>query len=207
MDFKEEQEPFKVIDTKEKAEVGLDEEIIPVEETKTPEDKKEKKEKNLVREIMNYLLIIVIAFFSATLIQRYVFSQAIVKGESMQPTLHNNDILILWQLGDVKRDDVIVFQPVNEPDPFIKRIIGVPGDTLKIDNQGVYLNGEYMESCSIIETYCQQNKELVIPDGHYFVMGDNRNNSTDSRKIGLIKKDQIIGEAVFRLKGGFGFIR
>jgi signal peptidase I len=205
MDFKEDQEPFKVIETKEKAEVEI-EELSEVPTNEEVNNKKIKKEKNVFKEIINYLLIIGIAFFSATLIQRYVFSQAIVKGESMQPTLHNNDILILWQLGDIKRDDVIVFQPENETDPFIKRIIGVPGDTLKFEKLTVYLNGNEIESCSIIDTMCQQDKELVIPEGYYFVMGDNRNNSTDSRKLGLIKEEQILGEAVFRLKGGFGFI-
>jgi signal peptidase I len=205
MDFKEDQEPFKVIETKEKAEVEI-EELNEVTINDGVNNKKVKKEKNVFKEMINYLLIIVIAFFSATLIQRYVFSQAIVKGESMQPTLHNNDILILWQLGDVKRDDVIVFQPENETDPFIKRIIGVPGDTLKFEKLTVYLNGDEIESCSIIDTMCQQDNELTIPKGYYFVMGDNRNNSTDSRKLGLIKEEQILGEAVFRLKGGFGFI-
>lgn len=133
-----------------------------------------------------------------------------VSGESMFPTFKNKEYiltnLIGLRLNSPKRGDVIVFKapPDNEKD-FIKRVIGLPGDTIELKDGSVYLNGKRFDEsaylASDVKTYggafLRQDTEYTVPQGNIFVMGDNRPYSSDSREWGLLKISDVIGTSFF----------
>ena len=151
-----------------------------------------------------------IAYFLASFVTTYVAHQTTVEGESMEPTLTDGDSVIIQRLSyyfvDPKRYDVVVF-PVSYDDgtakktDYIKRVIGLPGETVQIIDGSVYINNEKLDddvygAAAINEAGIAENP-LVLGENQYFVMGDNRNMSTDSRNsyVGLVNKNDIIGEA------------
>ena len=151
-----------------------------------------------------------IAYFLASFVTTYVAHQTTVEGESMEPTLTDGDSVIIQRLSyyfaDPKRYDVVVF-PVSYDDGtakktyYIKRVIGLPGETVQIIDGSVYINNEKLDddvygAAAINEAGIAENP-LVLSENQYFVMGDNRNMSTDSRNsyVGLVNKNDIIGEA------------
>lgn len=151
-----------------------------------------------------------IAYFLASFVTTYVAHQTTVEGESMEPTLTDGDSVIIQRLSyyfvDPKRYDVVVF-PVSYDDGtakktyYIKRVIGLPGETVQIIDGSVYINNEKLDddvygAAAINEAGIAENP-LVLGENQYFVMGDNRNMSTDSRNsyVGLVNKNDIIGEA------------
>lgn len=156
--------------------------------------------------IWSYLKIIIVAFLIAFFLRAYVFDITMVDGTSMYPTLEDRDKLITvkltYQFSDPQRGDIVV---VNAPDmpghDYIKRIIGLPNERITIKNGQVYINDELLIEPYLDEVVTYGDTDMVIPDGYYFVMGDNRTDSRDSReeKIGVISKDDINGKAVFRL--------
>jgi signal peptidase I len=124
-----------------------------------------------------------------------------VESISMQPTLYAGDYVIVnkiaYKLGTPERGDVIVFRFPPDParEPYIKRVIGLPGDHLHIEDGKVYINGELL-----IEPYLRVQTERggdwTVPEDSLFVMGDNRNNSSDSRAWGMVPEENIIGRAL-----------
>ena len=155
----------------------------------------------IIKNILSYVIVIVIAL----LIKTYIFSPIKVNGTSMYPTLLDGDIMFLneigYYLGGLERFDIVVVKTEN--DRIIKRVIGLPGDTVEYKDNHLYINGEEFEEN--FEHDITHNFELseigyeVIPDDYYFVVGDNRGDSLDSRKIGLIHKKQIKGKTDFIL--------
>jgi len=140
----------------------------------------------------------------------FLFRPFQVSGDSMDPTFKNKEYiltnLIVMRFEDPKPGDVIVFKsPTDENKDFIKRIMGVPGDTIRIEGGGVYINGQKIDeskylSNSVYTTggaFLQEGEEITVPEGMYFVMGDNRPYSSDSREWGLLKKADIIGKSYF----------
>ncbi|MDD3349924.1 MAG: signal peptidase I [Eubacteriales bacterium] len=135
----------------------------------------------------------------------------IVKEHSMLPTLNENDYIFLskqsYRIHKPERGDIIVFhtdllQANGDEKLLIKRIIGLPGDEIYISEGVVYLNGEKLEEDYTLDGYTASEMDaLVVPEDELFVMGDNRQNSTDSREetIGCVDQDLIVGKAVFRL--------
>ncbi|MCL4397581.1 signal peptidase I [Patescibacteria group bacterium] len=134
-----------------------------------------------------------------------------VKGHSMEPTFHDGEYIltdkISYRLGFPQRGDVIVFKsPKNADVDFIKRIIGLPGENLKISGGKVYINGTLLDESAYLdpsvytgpESYLAENKEIVIPSGYYFVMGDNRMQSSDSRDFGPVLPSEFIGKVFWR---------
>ncbi|MBV7274579.1 signal peptidase I [Clostridium thailandense] len=162
----------------------------------------------LIKEIKDYMISITVALVIALLFHTYVFARATVQGPSMQPTLHNNDILFLEKIStetsNVKRGQIVVFDSKDENgDYYIKRVIGIAGDTVEIKNGHVYLNGSmlnesYLSSNNITEPSTDESK-YIVPDGCVFVLGDNRTNSKDSRVLGPIKIKDLKGHAVVRV--------
>jgi len=162
--------------------------------------------------IAGWALTIIVALILAFLIRTFVFVVATVDGPSMQPTLTNNDRLIVtkydYYFADVKRGDIVIcrFNDPNYPDIYVKRVIGLPGEMISIIDGVVYINGT-----AISEDYTEKSLPGIdrhynmdayyIPEGHVFVMGDNRNNSADSRmhSNGAISVDLIIGKAQWRI--------
>ncbi len=171
--------------------------------------------KRVIIEILDWIKTFVIIFVVVTVVHKYVFTPVKVDGSSMYPTLHHDDSVILWELNyEPDLFDVIVFE--YEPDVYyVKRIIGLPGDTIRYEQDQLYRNDEpilepflddgkqeigYFGSFTndfTLEGICQFEVCDEIPAGYYLVLGDNRQDSKDSRSIGLVKEDQILGKATF----------
>ena len=128
----------------------------------------------------------------------------------MQPTFHQNDYLIIskeaYAKTQPKRGDVVVFQSrllnvKGQEELLIKRVIGLPGDTVLIEDGNVYINGNMIPDNYTKDRYTNGYMSIKVPSGSYFCMGDNRLHSTDSRfeSVGCVKMDQIKGKVVFRL--------
>lgn len=159
----------------------------------------------IILEIVFY-----IAFFIAAInvIPRYICERVDVSGPSMKNTLENGDKLIGWKLKkNYDRFDIVFFNPEEHPqeEDYIKRIIGLPGETVKIDEDGIiYINGEVLQEDfgkAKIKNPGLAANPITLGEDEYFVLGDNRNNSTDSRKkiVGNVKESDIDGIAVFRV--------
>lgn len=133
-----------------------------------------------------------------------------IKGASMEPTFHNGNYIftskVTYKLRQPVRGDVVVFHAPRNPDlEYIKRVIGLPGDTVLIENQKVYVNGQEIQESYISDVttlgivgFMEEGKPIVVPEGHYFVMGDNRPRSSDSREFGPIPYENIIGQVIYR---------
>lgn len=162
--------------------------------------------KEVLKEILSTSVYLLFVLLFTILIIKYVGQRTEVIGPSMEPTLHNGDNLIVdkisYRFNDPERYDIIVF-PYLYADKtyYIKRIIGLPGETVFIDDKGnIYINGEKLEESygkEVITNPGMASKLIVIGDDEYFVLGDNRNNSSDSRAadVGLIKRKNILGRA------------
>lgn len=165
--------------------------------------------------ILEFVQSIVLALSVFVLMYLFVAQPNEVKGNSMLPNFVNGEYLltdkISYQLGEPKRGDVIVFKaPPSEPCSeneceYIKRIIGVPGDRIKVLNGQVYLNGELLNQFFLPDDYvsdpgdfCKEGEEVTIPQGMYLPFGDNRAHSRDGREFGPISKDLIVGKAFFK---------
>ena len=163
----------------------------------------------LKREIFDWIKTIAVSLVLAFLIVQ-VIKPTIVSGESMYPTLNDREYLILnrlsYKFGDIERGDIIVFKTDLKQDngkekDLIKRVIAIPGDHLVIKESQVYLNDELLDETYIHNAYTSGDIDITIPDGKVFVMGDNRENSKDSRSedVGLVSEDDILGEVMVRL--------
>ncbi len=160
--------------------------------------KSENKFLNFFKEIAIYILIIL----AVILVRTFIITPVRVDGDSMNDNLKNGEILLLKKYDkSFERFDVIVFKYKNEK--LVKRIIGLPGESIFYKDNKLYINGKYVEESMIDKkTYDFDLRELgfdTIPKNYYFVMGDNRTNSTDSRIIGLVSKDDILGSTNFIL--------
>lgn len=164
-----------------------------------------------------YLLVILCAVY---LLIHYVGQRTQVQGSSMEPMLTNGDNLIVdkisYRFRDPERFDIIVFPFQYENNVFyIKRIIGLPGETVRIDDEGnIYINGEILEEHygkEVIQNPGRAREEITLADDEYFVMGDNRNNSSDSRdpSVAEVRREDIVGRAWLRIWPfkEFGFIK
>jgi len=161
------------------------------------------KRVGVLREIINSLFFIAVALIFSEL----ALPRSSIDGPSMEPTLFTGQNLLISRLdylfGEIKRGDIAVFDPPNaKEEMLIKRVIGIPGDTIELRNQEVYLNGEKLNEpyfvnapCTPID--CPDNSWTLGPN-EYFFMGDYRNRSNDSRAFGPITRDRIVGKAVFR---------
>ena len=160
------------------------------------ENKDKKDKKAIFKEILSYVIIILVVLF----IKIYVVSPIRVNGNSMYDTLHDKDIMILnefiYYFNDIKRNDIVVVEEDNEY--LIKRVIGLPGERIKCENGEIYINDEiYDDKYSNSET--SDFEEIKINNGEYFVLGDNRKVSLDSRTFGSYKKREIKGKATFTI--------
>lgn len=178
-----------------------------LEEAKT----KEAKPKNIKREILDTVLYFLFLFVAVWAIVTFVGQRTVVNGESMYDTLNDGDNLWVdkfsYHFKEPQRFDIVVFPMYDGEEYFIKRIIGLPGETVRIDHQGnIYINGELLEEDYGYETIepgmiGRAFEGVTLGDDEYFVMGDNRNESEDSRFdiVGNVKREDLMGKAVFRL--------
>ena len=163
----------------------------------------------LKKEIIDWIKTIAISLVLAFLIVQ-VIKPTIVSGESMYPTLNDRDYLILnrlsYKFGEIERGDIIVFKTNLKQDngkekDLIKRVIAIPGDHLVIEDSKVYINNELIDEPYIHNAYTSGDIDIVIPENKIFAMGDNRENSKDSRSedVGLVDENDILGEVMVRL--------
>jgi len=138
------------------------------------------------------------------LIILFLYQPVRVEGTSMLPRLEDHDRLFInkfvYHITSIERGDVVVFHyPRNPEESYIKRVIALPGDTLRIDRGQVWVNGKALTEGYVPEMYRDTRSygETVIPDDSYFVMGDHRSISRDSREFGTVERDLIYGKAVF----------
>lgn len=165
-----------------------------------------KRERNKLRFrkiIKNTLYTLVIVAAVAVLITTLLMPVLQISGTSMEPTLNNEDIVVLLKTDDLERGDLCGFSYSNKI--LIKRTIGLPGDIIFIDSDGsVYVNGVLLDEPYIIDPglgECDIEFPYTVPENSYFLMGDHRSTSIDSRStvIGCIQKEQIIGKLVFKV--------
>lgn len=150
--------------------------------------------KEKIKEISPYVLIVVVI----VVIRIFIATPVKVDGDSMYNTLNDNDIVLLSKLSSIDRFDIIVLKENDNNATIIKRVIGMPGDKVKIRNNKIYINNKIIEDeYAYGET--SDYDEIILGDDEYFVLGDNRLISKDSRYFGAIKKSDIKGKAVFRL--------
>ena len=143
----------------------------------------------ILKELLPYLIIILVVI----LIRTFVVTPVIVNGPSMNPTLDGNEIMILKKYDtDYSRFDIIVVNKSVDGDNLIKRVIGLPNETIEYKHNKLYINDEIID-----DPYASGKTgdiaKIKLGDDEYFVMGDNRENSTDSRILGVIKKSELEG--------------
>ncbi|MFC0524119.1 signal peptidase I [Pontibacillus salicampi] len=168
------------------------------------------------KEWFDWIKALGIAAVIAIIIRMFLFSPVIVDGPSMLPTLQNGDYLIVnklsYSMGEPERFDIVVFQ-ATETKKYIKRVIGLPGEHVAYRDDKLYVDEKPIEEPFLKERLDQLGDNQTytfdfaledlpggnqtIPEGYVLVLGDNRNNSTDSRRLGLISKENLIGETQF----------
>lgn len=164
----------------------------------------------LRHEIISTVVYLLVVFVLIFLFIHFVGQRTVVSGSSMENTLSNGDNLIIdkisYRFRDPERFEVVVFPyKLDEKTFFIKRVIGLPGETVYIDAKGtIYINGEKLEESygrEVIANPGLASSEITLADDEYFVLGDNRNNSEDSRfdDVGNIKRSDLIGRAWVRI--------
>lgn len=189
---------------------GPRKEKYPSKEKKTPAEEPPSK----MRELISTLLYVIAALIVFSLIRTFLFAPVSVEGDSMVPTLHDDDRLILNKVASIDRFDIVVFNAPDDPGKqYIKRVIGMPGDTVEVQDDVLLVNGEVVP-----EEYLQPelfdlegtssftddfNLAILtgiteVPEGQYFLLGDNRQNSKDSRYFGFVNEENIIGTTDFR---------
>lgn len=163
--------------------------------------------KKIIKEIITWLLLIVLTITASYFITTNVFVKTAVAGVSMEPTLMEGQVVIVnkieYYLKSPKRNDVIVYKQSNREHSYyeIKRVIGLPGETVKIKNGIIYINDEALKEkvkTETIENAGLAEEGIKLDDNEYFVLGDNRNDSEDSRfaSVGNVLKNEILGKAV-----------
>ncbi|CQR48344.1 Signal peptidase IB [Paraliobacillus sp. PM-2] len=169
--------------------------------------------KGFARELFSWLKAIIIALVIVFVVREFLMTPSIVKGESMYPTLQDGDRIMISKVTPINRFDEIAFHAPDTDENYVKRVIGLPGDSIEMKDDMLYINGkayqeEYLtdKKQTAVNNYFTENftleeitGETVVPDGYLFVLGDNRPVSRDSRRFGFVKEDSVIGDVVFRI--------
>ncbi|SEQ54474.1 signal peptidase I [Piscibacillus halophilus] len=153
------------------------------------------------KEIWEWTKAIIIAVILAFFLRTYIFATSIVEGTSMDPTLHNGERVIfnkaVYLFDEPERGDIVIIQHPNKN--YVKRVIGLPNETVEVQNGVLYINGEEVEQDFLPPEQQEATSDfrpIEVPEHHYFVMGDNRDISKDSRNgLGYIHEDDIIGRS------------
>lgn len=167
--------------------------------------------KNVFGVFWEFIEAVVFALMIFFVCYLFLFQPNQVKGHSMEPIFHDGEYIltdkISYKMGLPKRKDVVVFRsPKNADVDFIKRIIALPGETVKLSGGKVFVNNILLDETDYLdpsvytgpESYLTENREVVIPAGRYFVLGDNRMQSSDSRDFGPVTPNEFIGKVFFR---------
>ena len=164
-------------------------------------NEKDKPQKSMKREIFEWIMVIVVAAAMAFVVRTFIFEPVSVEGSSMLNTLTNGEYMIAtkfdYLLGDPERFDIVICDYPNTDDGKyrVKRVIGMPGETVELVAGELYINGEHLAQDFDMTPNEAYFGPFTVPEGHYFVMGDNRNNSKDSRStlVGPLERSMIKG--------------
>ena len=152
--------------------------------------------KKVVKEVIPYILIVIFVIF----IKTYIVTPIRVNGPSMNDTLHNKDIMLLdeisYKFNDIKRFDIVVLK--YEDEYIIKRVVGLPGEELEVKDNRLYINGKIVKQ-DFNHAETKDIEKVIVEENCYYVLGDNRINSVDSRIIGSVNKNRIKGKAIFTI--------
>lgn len=151
----------------------------------------------ILHEYRFYLIVIILAF----LLRTFVFRISFVHGQSMEPTLHDKNILFctIFDRYNLKHGDIIIIKAPTENKLYIKRVIALPNDTLVLENEDVIVNGTKLDEKYIKNTTHYYTNSMTLASNEYFVLGDNRDHSDDSRYFGPIDKDSIIAKVKLKI--------
>lgn len=172
---------------------------LPQEETPAQETQ-EKPQKSTTKEIISWVVTLGAAVLIALVIRTFGFQLVRVDGESMMTTLHDGEIMFTtmfdYKFGTPERFDVVICHYPNRGNTnFVKRVVGLPGDTVQISNGYLYVNGVYYPEEYLTRRPDYSFGPYTVPEGKYFVLGDNRSNSNDSHIIGPLDQSMIFGHA------------
>ena len=177
-----------------------------IELTSTETEKgslKEKPKKSMQREIFEWVMVIVCALGMAFVLRTFVFEPVSVDGRSMMNTLQDREYMIATKFdyltGDPQRFDIVICHYPGRTENFVKRVIGLPGETIELRDGELYVNGEFVAQNFDRTPSTRDYGPYTVPADHYFVMGDNRDNSHDSRAsdVGALTRDQIRGHVQY----------
>lgn len=166
--------------------------------------------KRAVAAVFDFLQGIVVFLAILVMVYLFVMSPQEINGASMEPNFHNGEFILTnkieYKLRSPKRGEVVIFKsPKNKEIDYIKRIIGLPGDTVKLYKNALYVNGKKLDESYLAPgvyifggSYLAEGYEVTVGPGMYFVAGDNRPHSSDSREFGPIAKEDFIGHAILR---------
>jgi signal peptidase I len=164
--------------------------------------------KHAVAFFFDILQTVVLAAAMFVIVYLFIAQPHIVKGTSMEPSFLNGDYIltekVMYKFNDPQRGDVVVFEAPNRPNTdYIKRVIALPGETFKVENGEILVNGAHLEEIyEPNETnpgqYIKESQEITVPENTYIMLGDNRPHSSDSREFGPVSKDTIVGRAIVR---------
>lgn len=166
--------------------------------------------KKIVAAIFDFLQGIVVIMALLVMVYLFIMSPQEINGASMEPNFLNGEYIltnkVTYKLKQPVRGDVVIFKsPRNKDIDYIKRVIGLPGDTVALKNNSFYVNDQIVDEPYIPEgtyifggSYLQENESIIVPEGMYFLAGDNRPHSSDSREFGPIALEDFIGQAFLR---------
>ncbi|MGE7761350.1 signal peptidase I [Peribacillus sp. NPDC097895] len=169
---------------------------------------------NRKSEVLSWLKSILFAIMIVFICQQFLFTPVTVKGESMEPTYENDDRIVVTKVGMPERFDMVVFNAPDRDELYIKRVIGLPGDSVVMKDDVLYINGKkytepYLETKkaeiprgeNLTENFNLKDSfgKTKVPVGSLFVMGDNRRNSWDGRRFGFISEQSLVGKAEIRI--------
>ncbi len=185
--------------------VNLRQVSLPSEEAVLKEKERLANQKKYRRTVLSTISVLLVVAAVAALVSTLLLSVLQISGASMEPTLHDKDVVVLLRGTNPKRGDLIGFYWNNKL--LLKRIVGLPGDIVDIDENGnLYINGELLDEPYITDESRSQGQydvgfPFVVPEEEFFVLGDNRAVSVDSRAeaIGCVRRDQMIGRVVFEV--------
>lgn len=162
-----------------------------------------------VKEMLVWMKVLLLTALIILGTRQFLFEPVVVEGGSMQPSYSENDKLLLGKITRIENFDTVVFL-APDGTRFIKRVIGIPGDTIRMREGQLYVNEQPLEEPYLGEIPSSSGNahEFTVPAACYYVLGDNRNNSIDSRVLGFIQEEHIIGEVKFRFAplADFGFV-
>ncbi|WP_336821956.1 signal peptidase I [Staphylococcus capitis] len=172
------------------------------------------------KSILEWIIAIAIGLFLSWLLSTFIFARYTVRGDSMFPSFHNSDQLVVSKISKnintIHRGDVIIFH-ANSKEDYIKRLIGIPGDKVQYKNDKLYINNKFIKEPYLktnkkskstkyltenfnVSDLKFSNKQNTIPKNKYLVLGDNRTVSNDSRRdVGLLSKDKVVGKVIVRI--------